>query len=162
MSVEDRLAALEARLQEAEDREAIREVLNAYNFAADTGDARGYAETFTENAVFDMGRARMEGRASFETAIADPAGTHKVAIEGKGSMHTVGPVTIRVDGLKAWAEGPTMVWVRDGEAFKVFTASYNHWDFEKTDGRWAMSHRRARQMSPGKAVEVWASWRGVR
>ena len=47
---------------------------------------------------------------------------------------------------------PGMLWVRDGEAFKVFTASYNHWDFEKTDGRWAMSHRKARQMSPGKAV----------
>jgi hypothetical protein len=162
MTVEERLAALEARLQEVDDREAIREVLNAYNFAADTGHARDYAETFTENAVFDMGRARMDGRAAFEKAIADPEGTHKVEIEGKGSMHTVGPVTIRVDGLKAWAEGPTMVWVRDGGAFKVFTASYNHWDFEKTDGRWAMSHRTARQMSPGKALEAWTAWRTVR
>jgi len=162
MSEPDRIAALEARLQELEDKEAIREVLNAYNFSADTGDARGYAEIFTEDAVFDMGRARMEGRQRFHDAIADPEGTHKLAIEGKGSMHTVGPTTIRVEGEKAWAEGPTMVWVRDGDSFRVFTASYNHWDLEKRDGRWEIARRIARAVSPGRAAEVWTAWRTTR
>jgi hypothetical protein len=157
----DRMAALERRLQELEDKEAIREVFNTYGFAADTGDARAYAETFTQDGVFDMGRGEYGGREKFQANIEDPAGVHKLDIEGKGSLHTTGAVTIRVDGLKAWAEGPTMVWVRDGKTFRVFTAAYNHWDLEKVDGRWEVARRVARAVGPERAAEVWTHYRTV-
>jgi hypothetical protein len=159
MTDAERIAALEKRLQELEDKEAIREVFNRYGFAADTGDAEGYAATFTEDGVFDMGRGSYGGRARFRDNIADPNGVHKLQIEGKGSLHETGQVTIRVDGLKAWAEGPTMVWVRDGKTFRVFTAAYNHWDLEKVNGRWEVARRVARAVGPDRAAEVWTAYR---
>jgi hypothetical protein len=155
----DRIAALEARLQELEDKEAIREVFNTYGFAADTGEAKLYAETFTEDGVFDMGRGSFAGRERFHNTILDPNGVHKLEIEGKGSLHTTGAVTIRVKGLKAWAEGPTIVWVRDGKTFRVFTAAYNHWDLEKVHGRWEVARRVARAVGPDRAAEVWTAYR---
>jgi uncharacterized protein (TIGR02246 family) len=157
----DRIAALEKRLQELEDKEAIREVFNTYGFAADTGNAKAYAETFTEDGVFDLGRSQNVGRDAFERGIADPEGFHKQGIESKGSLHTTGAVTIRVDGLRAWAEGPTMVWIRDGATFKVFAAAYNHWDLDKVDGRWEVSKRTARSVGPDRAAQIWTHYQTV-
>jgi hypothetical protein len=154
-----RLAALEARLQILEDKEAIRELFDRYGFSADTGDAKGWSETWAEEGVFDGGNFTSSGRPQFFKSIEDPDGVHKREIEGKGSLHTTGSVTIRVDGLKAWAEGPTMVWVRDGATFKVYTAAYNHWDLEKNDGRWEVARRIARSMAPGRAAEVFKAYR---
>lgn len=155
---EARLTALETRLQMLEDKEAIRELFNRYGFTADTGDAKGWSETWAEDGVFDGGKFVNSGRANFFNGIEDPNGVHKRDIEGKGSLHTTGSVTIRIDGLKAWAEGPTMVWVRDGATFKVFTAAYNHWDLQKNNGRWEVARRVARSVAPGRAAEVFKAY----
>jgi uncharacterized protein (TIGR02246 family) len=154
-----RFEALEARLRACEDREAIRELFNRYNFAADTGDAQSFAETWAEDGALSTGRNLVQGRARFFDSISDPDGVHKAEIEGKGSLHTIGSLTIRVDGDQAWAEGPSVVWVREGKTFRAYVAAYNHWDLRKTDGRWEVTRREARTVAPGKAKEVWTSWR---
>jgi uncharacterized protein (TIGR02246 family) len=154
-----RVEAMERRLQACEDREAIREVLNRYNFGADTGDAQTYAETWAEDGVFNTGRNIVQGRDRFFEMIEDPAGFHKTDIESKGSLHTIGAVTIGLDGDQAWAEGPSIVWVREGKTFRAFVCAYNHWEFRKSDGRWTVTLRDARTVSPDRAKEVWKSYR---
>jgi hypothetical protein len=157
-STAEQLAALQARLQLLEDKEAIRELFNRYGFTADTGDAKGWSETWAEDGVFDGGKFTSSGREQFFKSIEDPDGVHKRDIEGKGSLHTTGGVTIRVDGLKAWAEGPTLVWVRDGPTFKVFSMAYNHWDLQKNNGRWEMVRRIARSVAPTNAAKVFKAY----
>jgi hypothetical protein len=160
-SVSDQLAALQARLQELEDKEAIRELFNRYGFTADTGDAQGWCETWAEDGVFDGGRFTTTGRENFFNSIADPEGVHKKEIEGKGSLHTTGSLTIRVDGATAWAEGPTLVWVRDGQTYRPFSCAYNHWDLRKTNGRWEVVLRSARSVAPGNALKVFKAYKAA-
>jgi hypothetical protein len=159
-AVPDRLAALEARLADLEAREQIREMFSRYGFTADTGDAKGWSEVWAKDAVYDSANGQMSGRETFFKSIADPNGVHKQQIEGKGSLHTTGQLMIRVDGAKAWAEGPTLVWVRtDDGGYKIFTLSYNHWDLRKADGRWEIVRRMSRPVAPKNSGQVYTAWR---
>lgn len=155
----DRVTALEGRLTALEAKEEIRELFSRYGFAADTGDAAAWSETWAEDAVYQRGGTTMTGRAAFFKSIEDPGGTHKREIEGKGSVHTTGPLMIHVAGAKAWAEGPALVWVRSGEGYAVYALSYNHWDLRKTAGRWEIVRRVGRPVAPGVAPDVLTAWR---
>ncbi len=155
----DRVAALEARLATLEAKEEIRELFSRYGFTADTGDAKGWSEVWAENAVYERGGASIKGRAAFFQSIDDPKGTHKRDIEGKGSVHTTGPLMIRVDGARAWAEGPALVWTRSGQGYAVYALSYNHWDLQKNAGRWEIVRRVGRPVAPGVAAAVLNAWR---
>jgi hypothetical protein len=66
---------------------------------------------------------------------------------------------IRVDGAHAWVEGPTIVWVRDGDGYRRFSMSYNHWDLQKTGGRWEILKRISRPVAPGNAPQVFKAWK---
>ena len=101
----------------------------------------------------------MRGRAAFFGSIEDPQGTHKREIEGKGSVHTTGPLIIHVAGATAWAEGPALVWIRSGEGYQPYALSYNHWDLQKNGGRWEIVRRIGRPVAPGVASEVLKQWR---
>ena len=46
----------------AEDRDEILQLLYRYNHAFDSGDAEGWADTFTDDAVFDAAGRVMSGR----------------------------------------------------------------------------------------------------
>jgi hypothetical protein len=156
----DRLAALEERLVTLEAKEEIRDLFSRYGFTADTGDAKGWSEVWSENAIYERGGgAAIKGRAAFFQSIDDPNGVHKREIEGKGSVHTTGPLMIRVHGAKAWAEGPALVWTRSGQGYAVYALSYNHWELEKNAGRWEIVRRSGRSVAPGTATEVLKSWR---
>jgi len=158
----NRLAALEARLAVLEAKEEIRELFSRYGFAADTGDAKGWSEIWAENGVYERGETKMSGRAAFFRSIEDPNGAHKREIEGKGSVHTTGPLMIHVDGTKAWAEGPALVWVRSGQGYAVYALSYNHWDLQKIGGRWEIVRRVGRPVAPGVASDVLTGWKDLR
>lgn len=154
-----RLERLERELADLKAKEEIRELFNRYGFTADCGDAAGYSQVWAPDAVYEGNGHRMEGREAFRAGIADPDGIHKREIEGKGSLHTTGSLTIRVDGGKAWAEGATLVWVgQDAGGYRIFTLSYNHWDLERSDGRWQIVKRVSRPVAPGNAPKVFTAW----
>jgi uncharacterized protein (TIGR02246 family) len=46
----------------AEDRDEILQLVYRYNHAVDSGDAQGWADTFTEDAVFEVGPTVVTGR----------------------------------------------------------------------------------------------------
>jgi ketosteroid isomerase-like protein len=159
----DRMAALEAKVDELQAKDEIRELFNRYGFTADTGDAKGWSEVWAKDAVYDGAGGRIVGREAFFHSIEDPNGVHKREIEGKGSLHTTGALTIRVTGDTAWAEGATLVWVRnDAGGYRPFTLSYNHWDLRRADGRWEIVHRLSRPVAPGNAPQVFTAWRETR
>ncbi len=156
------LVALTRLVEDLRDREQIRELFNRYGFAADTGSAQEWSETYAPDGVYDGMGGRMTGRAQFFDAIDNPEGVHKRDIERFGSLHTTGPLTIRVDGDTAWAEGNAIVWIRSAEAsYRVYSMSYNHWDLQRSDGNWEILHRKSRPVSPGAATAVFTEWKAV-
>lgn len=139
-------------------REEIRELLYRYGFAADTGNALMWSRTYAADGVHDGPDRQIVGRDQFYAALADPDDTHKRDIESRGSLHTVGGLTIRVDGRRAWAEGHALVWVRAEEGYRVYSLTYNHWDLQCTSGSWEITRRVSRPVAPGAAPSVFTSW----
>src|SRR3546814_14101620 len=62
MSTEERLAALEQRLRDLEDREAIAELIAAYGPFVDGGAADDVAAQWTEDGIYDVAEITMHGR----------------------------------------------------------------------------------------------------
>ena len=156
------LIALTRLVEDLRDREQIRELFTRYGLAADTGDAREWSETYAATGTYDGVGGRMTGRAQFFDAIDNPTGVHKRDIECFGSLHTTGPLTMRIDGDSAWAEGYAIVWIRSADAsYRVYSMSYNHWDLQRSGGKWEIFHRRSRPVSPGAATAVFTEWKAA-
>jgi hypothetical protein len=151
VDIEQRFAALEQRLRLVEDQEQIRECLARYGFNFNLSRARQYAETFTPDGVFDFDDGKFVGAAALAGVVTDYETTDRVL--RNRSLHTVCNLYIRVDGDTAWAEGYSVVVVRNeemfGVPFGVFEAGYNHWDFERDGERWRIK-RRVRRSVGGK------------
>jgi hypothetical protein len=162
MGVDEQIRALTEAVQELRDREEIRELFNRYGFSADTGDAKAWSEVYSEDGLYDYARGEIRGRAAFYETIENPDGPHKHDIEGPGSLHTTGALTIRIDGLTAWAEGHTLVWVTTGPGeYRPYALSYSHWDLAKVDGRWHITYRKSRPVGPKTAENVFTAWRAT-
>jgi hypothetical protein len=157
------MATIEERLAVLEAKEEIRDLFNRYGFAADTGDAGAWSEVWAKDAVYERADASISGREAFFRSIDDENGAHKRDIEGRGSLHTTGPLMIEVAGDRAWAEGPALVWIKNQGGYSVYALSYNHWDLQKKDGRWEILKRIGRPVAPKNAQLVYQSWnrRGV-
>lgn len=135
-----RLAALEARLSELEDREAIRHLVASYGPLADSGDAEGVAALWTEDGVYEVGGfGENTGREAIAALIRAPV--HQQLMRD-GCAHVLGPVHIRLDGERALAIGYSVVFRRAGEGFEAWRVSANRWELEKRNGRWKVSRRR--------------------
>ncbi len=153
-----RLARLEAQVDELRSQLEIREVLGLYGFTADLGHEESYARLWTEDGTYDLDDAKVEGRPGLYQVVADPDGLHKQRVENR-SMHVPANVVVGIDGDTAWAEAYSLVIVRRDaanggrydEGYTVLTAGYNHFDFERIDGRWRI-RRRIRRSVGG---DVW-------
>lgn len=145
MTSTDRLAALEQRIAYLEDQEKIRELLARYGFNADLGRAEEYLDVWTDDGIYDSGAAPMVGKDALREMITSPTGFHKSEVENR-SLHTVGNLYIAIEGDTAWAEGYSVVWLREGAGYKALTAGYNHWDFKRAADGWRMTRRLRRNV----------------
>ena len=154
-----RIEALERRVKELEDKEAIRDVLARYGFTADLGFSKDWVDVWTEEGVYDLGpeETAAGSDALFHDIITNPEG-HKT-IENR-SQHTVVNHFIRVDGDSAWAEAYSIVFVRGDEGYYPWTCGYNHFEFERKDGRWRLALRLRRPVGGdewgGKVIKAFA------
>jgi hypothetical protein len=77
----------------SEDRDEIVQLLYRYNHTADNGDDAGWADTFTEDGVFDAAGAVISGREALMKFVATVQGIRHVSanplIEVKGDTATV-------------------------------------------------------------------------
>jgi hypothetical protein len=145
MSVEERLAAVEARLSLLEDKEKIRRCLARYGFDADLGRSEEYLAIWSEDGLYDLDGGQLKGEAALREMISSPTGHHKSQIENR-SMHAVGNLFIEISGDVAWAEGYSIVWVRGPDGHQPKTAGYNHWDFRRKGAGWLMTRRLRREV----------------
>ena len=132
---------------EAADRLAIRELVDAYAFCADTRDAEGQKALFTDDTHFVVYMAGegsdatddLRGRESL-TPVFDHLNTYEV------TMHFNGQSTVALDGDDR-ATGETYclahhVYSDDGGR-KLMIAAIRYQDsFVKTDATWRFAERR--------------------
>lgn len=134
------LEALAARLQALEDREAIRELIASYGPLADTGAADALSQLWTEDGRYAVGgMTEAKGRAAIAALI---DGTVHRNLMADGCAHTLGPVTILLDGDTATARGHSVVFRADGKGgWTAHRVSANRWHLARTPDGWRVTAR---------------------
>src|SRR5258705_5940113 len=94
----------EQRLQQLEDRIAIRELIDEYAFCADTGDAQGQMSIFTEDINFEV---YMDEKLTVPTQVVSGRKNLLPVFDALNqylsTMHFNGQSTIKVEGNRATA-----------------------------------------------------------
>lgn len=161
--VDDRLAALEARVQELEDDRAIREVLARYGYYADAPLDDEYFALFTEDCVMDVssGRGddpyeivRWEGLDAMREFLRVRTAAHDNDFYGR-SMHVQGNnLAVRIDGDTAVANGYSFIFHQDGPTLRLLSASLNEWHLRRQGARWLIQERKRRMAGAPDAADV--------
>jgi hypothetical protein len=139
VTVDERMRALEERLQRVEDELEIMRLLSSYGPAVDSGESHAAAELWAEDGAYDVGGLlRAEGHA--EIAELYEADGHQGLIH-QGSAHLTAAPRITLHGDRAEAVAHSAVLLRDGEHFIVWRASANHWELRRTSAGWRVENR---------------------
>lgn len=160
-NLEGRLAALEARVKEIEDREAIRILRFRYHECINEGQTGAIPDLFTEDAELDfahLGRGR--GRAEITRFFGGIVGGDARAGGGGGGLYRVKQFihnhVVEVSGDTG--RGYSYLFatpVYDGEAY-VVAARYDD-EYLRQDGRWLF---RAMRLTPFYMVPLKEGWAG--
>lgn len=132
----------EARLQALEDREAIRELLNAYGATLDARDFAGFQALFARDAVYEGGGgAAARGPAAIRAQLEQIMGANPLGLPTP-NFHLFLNETITVAGDRATALSKSLFVVpgASGRAEIVFLAHYDD-ELVREDGRWKFARR---------------------
>lgn len=99
------------------------------------------AELWASDGVYDVEGWRMEGRPDVHAMVASPS--HQNLVAG-GCCHFLGPCVVTVSGDMAVAVCESLVLVRDGDGYRVWRATANHFELRRGDGGWRISSRTSR------------------
>ena len=143
MTTEDRLAALEKRLQAAEDHLEILNLISAYGPLADSCSVEAAKAQWVAGGGYnyglpDGGTRRLEAP--------EPLGDvwrqeGHVELTKTGSAHMAATPKITVDGDNANAVGYSLVIKREGERWFVWRAAINHWTLTRTPQGWRVQEK---------------------
>jgi hypothetical protein len=139
MDVEERLAALEARLRAAEDQLEILRLLNTYGPLVDSGESQPAARLWVEGGAYDMGGVYRAKAFDEIAAVYDSQG-HQDLIH-TGCAHLTGTPRIIVNGDEAEAVAYSFVVLREGERWRLWRAAVNHWTLTRTAEGWKILER---------------------
>jgi uncharacterized protein (TIGR02246 family) len=137
----DRVAALEARMQRLEDREAIHALFMRYRQCLDEKDFSGYADLFAEDGEFVAAVATAKGRAAIEELVDGMRGSLLTAVAGD-DLHIVVNPEIDVDGDRATARS-TWIYVVRGDQGEPILSKVGHYEDElvREGGSWRFARR---------------------
>ncbi|WP_226995612.1 nuclear transport factor 2 family protein [Gordonia phthalatica] len=153
VTVDDRLAALEARLNLVEDRLAITDLIYRYGPAIDTGSVDDVLALFTADGVYDVDTGLLSG--ADEIAAMIGGDMHQGFIR-QGCSHLMSAPQINIDGDAASVVSYSQLVLRepDGDGFTVFRTTVNHWRLVRTDDGWRVAHRTARKVDGSDEVRA--------
>lgn len=141
--MEDRINALEARLQRLEDEQAISQLIASYGPLVDAGQADGVAALWTEDGVYDVDELMMGDQAAIRAMVLSD--DHQGLIK-RGCTHFLGPTRVTVDGDTAVAVCHSILLVHhEGRYFPVRSGA-NRFDVVRTDAGWRIKHRTTRAL----------------
>jgi hypothetical protein len=143
MTIEDRLAALEARCRAAEDHLEILNLLNSYGPLVDSATAKEAGELWVAGGGYNFGLN--EGGTKRLEAPGEIAGMYgwdgHVELVETGCSHLTATPKITVDGDAAQAVGYSFVVLREGDRWYLWRAAINHWTLRRTEDGWRIVER---------------------
>jgi ketosteroid isomerase-like protein len=149
---------LAERIRRLEDERQIRQLIDLNWFLADAGPAEAFVELYSEDCVIDLGRlvspdfdTIVEGHAGVRARYTDPAHS---SWEGRSHHLSAGPEAILVDGDEARALTYAITTMLIDGAPKVIVVGFNFWRLRRSAGRWRISHRWARRLGDGDALDL--------
>lgn len=149
---EARLARLEARLRDLEDREAIRNLIAAYGPAADSGDCAGAAAAWAAEGSYDIdGFGIVEGPAGIAAIL---EGAHHQQLIAGGAAHVLSPLAITLSGDTATAVGYSCVFRHAGDGFEAHRVAANRWTLVRAGGQWRIACRVNRLLNGAEAARA--------
>jgi hypothetical protein len=159
MDAHQRTPSVEERLMRLEDRAAILELHHRYGHLIDYGDAVGWVDCFTDEAVLEV--HTVEGktmRHAGRDALLTFASAHSHAPE-LYHKHFTGVETIQISGDEAACACYYVLVVGDRANFPVLATFGRYRDrlARCADGRWRYAHRVAESESWNP---LWAELRG--
>lgn len=141
---EERLAAIESRLRSVEDQLEIIRLLAAYGPLVDSGECHAAAELWTGDGVYDVGGSGPAAGHDDIAALYESELHQWLIHEGSGHVTTTPRITLQGDTATAIAH--SFVLLRDGDGWKVWRASANDWQLERTTEGWRVVERRNRTL----------------
>lgn len=136
--IEERLAALERRLRQVEDEQAVTRIVLSYGPLVDSGSAEAVADLWDPDGVYDVDELYMQGRAQVEAMVR--SANHQRWIEG-GCAHVLGPPHVRVDGDEAVAVCYSLMVVHQDGGFVLRRATANRWQLRRDGAGWRVTVR---------------------
>ncbi|MCU1478853.1 MAG: hypothetical protein JWQ64_3546 [Subtercola sp.] len=144
-SVDDRLAALEARLGAAEDRLAIYQIIATYGPTVDTVSPDGVTSIWLDDGVYDSGGyTPMEGAQAIRDMLFAP--THQALVE-RGCAHIMSMPHVTLSGDTAVAVGYSCLFARTGDRWITERVSANRWELTRAPAGWRVTSRTNRQLA---------------
>jgi hypothetical protein len=137
MPEQDRLAALEARVQELTDTLAVMRVIASYSPSVDGGAADVAGLIWTEDSSYDSDHADepLVGRAPI-VELAERIGGLTM-----GAAHFFNLPLVTVHGDHAVVTAVSNTYHQEGDRYVVARVSANRWELERIDGTWQIRSR---------------------
>lgn len=164
-SIESRINALEARLEQVESELAIRNIIARYGLAVDCGDISAALACHTPDALYIVSAPRagrdsehnnedlhLQGHAAIASMLSSDL--HQSLLPN--CAHTVGPLTVEIDIAKhsARATGYSRLYHRIEGNPSLMRLAVNEWKLENVDGRWLIAYRESRLMGEEQASRL--------
>ncbi|OBG63910.1 MULTISPECIES: nuclear transport factor 2 family protein [unclassified Mycobacterium] len=140
---------LSARLRRLEDERDIARLIASYGPAVDAGDAEATARLWASDGSYDVDGWRMEGRTAVHAMVESSAHQNLVA---KGCCHFLGPCVVTVTGDSAVALCESLVLIRDGDGYRVWRCTANHFVMVRVEGQWRIGARTSRILDGNPAA----------
>ena len=142
-ALEQRLAALEARLTAAEDHLEILNLLMSYGPLVDSATAEPAGRLWVEGGGYNFtlpggGTKRLEAPHEVADMYTWPG---HIDLVNTGCAHLTATPKITVDGDAAQAVGYSFVVLKEGERWFLWRAAVNHWTLQRTADGWRISER---------------------
>ncbi len=146
--MEDRLAALEQRLQAAEDHLEILNLISAYGPLADSCSVDACVDQWVPGGGYSYGlneggSRRLEAPEALRN-VWEQAG--HVELTKVGSAHMAATPKITVHGDQADAVGYSLVIKREHDRWFVWRAAINHWTLVRTAKGWRVQEKHNRTL----------------
>lgn len=123
-----------------DDKTEIRELVSRYNKAIDTGDADGYAATFTPDGEFVGIVGTFKGHDELRAFAADYAVNPEMA-DFSSAQHWVTNLVVDGDGDEATAFSHLMMVKPDGEQGAIILVGHYDDTLRRVDGAWRFARR---------------------
>lgn len=125
------------------DRFEIHELVARYNKAIDTGDAAGWADTFTEDGVFDGIAGVFTGRAELEGFVRDYVTDPQFA-DWAASQHWTTNLVIDGDGGRAGVFAHVKMVKPEPGGGRIILVGWYEDEVVKLEGAWRFRRRTVR------------------